>query len=124
MRRPALGRLATALLAVALTAAAAAAAQSARMTFGSLTIEGQSWQGGLRGQGPWEWKGPVTVRASGLTMTCDKVFKLWPTPDYRDFERVEASGHIRIDGRYRTADETEWEITGQADAGTYDAKTR
>jgi lipopolysaccharide export system protein LptA len=124
MRRPGLGHLAIALLAAALTVATAAAAgQTARMTFGDLTIEGQSCQGSFRERGPWEWEGPVTVRASGLTMTCDR-FKVWPTPDYRDFERVEAAGDVHIEGRYLTAEETEWEIDGRADAGEYDAKTQ
>lgn len=124
MRRPALGPLAIALLAAALTAATAAAAgQGARMTFGGLRIEGQSCRIPFRERGPWEWEGPVTVRASGFIMTCDS-FKLWPTPDYRDFQRVEAAGDVRIEGRHVAADETKWEINGRADAGEYDKKTQ
>ncbi len=124
MRRSALGLLAIAVLAAALAAATAAAAgQATRMTFGDLTIEGESAQGGLRGEGPWEWKGPVTVRASGLTMTCDS-FKLWPAANYRDFERVEAAGNVRIEGRYVAEDKTEWKVRGRAKAGSYDGKTQ
>ncbi len=98
---------------------AVAGGQAPRMTFGGLTIEGQSWQGNFQEQEPWEWKGPVTVKASGLTMTCDASFKLWPTADFSDFERVEAAGNVRVEGRYVTSDKTAWEIRGRADSATY-----
>jgi hypothetical protein len=42
-------------------------------------------------------------------MTCDSL-KLWLTPDGRDAERIEASGNIRVQGRYVAADKTEWDI--------------
>ncbi len=121
MRRMPLGCLAIALLAAAFTAPTAAG-QPTRMTFGDLIIEGRSFRGSIRERGPWEWEGPVTVRAPGFVMTCDAL-KLWPTADGGDFERVEADGNIRIEGSYRSADETEWEVDGRADSAEYD-KTR
>jgi len=89
------------------------------MTFRSFTIEGQSLQGAL--QGPWEWTGSVTARTSSLTMTCDRL-RMWLTPDGRDADRVEATGNIRIAGRYITTDRTEWDVDGRADSATYEGK--
>ncbi|HUU53980.1 MAG TPA: LptA/OstA family protein [Armatimonadota bacterium] len=104
----------------AMTAALAAAPeQTQRMAFRSFTVEGTSLQGAL--QGPWEWAGSVTVKGSGLTLTCDSL-KMWLTPDGRDAERVEASGNIRIAGRYVASDKTEWEVKGQAESGSYERK--
>ena len=94
------------------------------MTFGGLTIQGQSWQGNFQQQGPWEWKGPVTVETSGLTMTCDTSFKLWPTADLSDFERVEAAGNVKVQGRYVTPDKAVWEIRGRAASATYERKSQ
>jgi lipopolysaccharide export system protein LptA len=94
------------------------------MSFGGLTIEGQSWQGNFQQQGPWEWKGPVTVSSSGFTLTCDTSFKLWPTADFSDFERVEATGNVTVEGRYVTADNNAWDITGHANSATYDRESQ
>ena len=108
------------LVAGAMTSALAAAPkQTQRMAFRSFTVEGTSLQGAL--QGPWEWAGSVTVKGSGLTLTCDSL-KMWLTPDGRDAERVEASGNIRIAGRYVASDKTEWEVKGQAESGSYERK--
>ena len=109
-----------AMVAGAMTAGLAAAPkQTQRMAFRSFTVEGASLQGAL--QGPWEWAGSVTVKGSGLTLTCDTL-KMWPTPDGRDVERVEASGNIRIAGRYVASDKTEWEVKGQAESASYERK--
>jgi len=108
------------LVAGAMTSALAAAPkQTQRMAFRSFTVEGTSLQGAL--QGPWEWAGSVTVKGSGLTLTCDSL-KMWLTPDGRDVERVEASGNIRIAGRYVASDKTEWEVKGQAESASYERK--
>ncbi len=114
-----------ALIAVCLTAAAAAgAAQPAlyQTTFGRFTIEARHFEGSFQNQGPWEWSGQVKVTSADLTMTCDR-FKAWFTKDRRNWERVEAAGHISITGRYTAADNTIWQVTGKAEAGTFDAKT-
>lgn len=89
-------------------------------TFRSFSVEGQSLQGDLGG--PWEWTGKVVVTGSGITLTCDSL-KLWLTPDGRDAERIEASGNIRVQGRYVAADKTEWEVNGKAAAASYERKT-
>ncbi len=104
----------------AMTAALAAAPkQTQRMVFRNFAVEGQSVQGAL--QGPWEWAGPVTVKGSGFTLTCDSL-KMWLTPDGREAERVEASGNIRIAGRYVAGDKTEWDVKGRAEAASYERK--
>jgi lipopolysaccharide export system protein LptA len=36
----------------------------------------------------------------------------------------EAAGNVRIEGRYRSADETEWDVDGRADSAEYDRKTQ
>jgi lipopolysaccharide export system protein LptA len=101
------------------TALAAAPKQTQRMAFRSFTVEGTSLRGAL--QGPWEWAGSVTVKGSGLTLTCQSL-KMWLTPEGRDAERVEASGDIRIAGRYVASDTTEWEVKGRAESASYERK--
>jgi len=84
------------------------------------TIEGRYFEGPI--QGPWEWSKGVKVVSTDLTMTCERL-KLWPTKDGRDWERIEASGSIAIQGRYVAADNTEWKVVGKAEAASYDSKT-
>ncbi|MBN1460534.1 MAG: hypothetical protein JXA57_13455 [Armatimonadetes bacterium] len=121
MRVPALTCALTALLSLALTSqGAVAGGQAPRMTVGGLTIEGQSWEFSVEQQEPWVCKGPVTVTSSGFTLTCETSFKLWPTANFSDFERVEAAGNVRVQGRYVTADKTSWDIKGRADSASYD----
>jgi lipopolysaccharide export system protein LptA len=88
-------------------------------TFRSFSVQGQSVQGDLRG--PWEWTGGVVVTGAGLTMSCDSL-KVWLTPDGRDAERIEASGNVRVQGRYLAADKTQWDIDGRAAAASYERK--
>ncbi len=97
--------------------AAALAGQTAGMTFRTFTVEGRSVQGQLRG--PWEWTGGVTVKGANLTLTADSL-KLWPTPDGREAERVEATGNIALEGRYVAADHTPWEVSGKATSASYE----
>ena len=125
MRIPALTFVLTALLSLALmTQGVAAGGQSPRMTFGGLTIEGQFWEFSVEQQEPWVCKGPVTVTSSGFTLTCETSFKLWPTANFSDFERVEAAGNVRVEGRYVTADKTSWDIRGRADSASYDRESQ
>lgn len=117
-----MNRALTAFIVVVIAVASAAAAQAGggaaiAMELRTLTIEGGPFEGPL--EGPYEWSGGVTVEAGGLTMTCDRL-KLWPTSDFRDAERVEATGHIHVEGTYRTADEAEWTVEGTAKSATYD----
>ena len=110
------------MVAGAMTAALAAAPkQTQRMALGGLTIEGQSVQIPLNSQEPLEWTGPVTVTGSGFTLNCSSL-KMWLTPDGRDAERVEASGNVRIAGRYVAGDKTEWDVKGQAESASYERK--
>lgn len=97
--------------------AAALAAQTSGMAFRTFTVEGRTVQGQLRG--PWEWTGGVTVKGANLTLTADSL-KLWPTPDGREAERVEATGNITVEGRYVAADHTPWEVLGKASSASYE----
>lgn len=125
MKTSALTYALTVLLGLGLVSQGAMAGGNApRMTFGGLTIEGQSWQGNFRQQGAWEWKGPVTVTSSGFTMTCETSFKLWPTADLADFERAEATGNVKVAGRYITADKNTWDIKGRANSASYDRESQ
>lgn len=112
------------IIACLMAAAAAGAAQPARYqtTFGRFTIEAKHFEGSFQDQGPWEWSGQVKVTSADLTMTCDR-FKAWFTKDRRNWERVEAAGHIVITGRYVAADKTIWQVTGKADSAAFDAKS-
>ena len=110
-------RLLVAMLTLATLAATALAGQTSGMAFRTFTVEGRTVQGQLRG--PWEWTGGVTVKGAGLTVTADSL-KLWPTPDGRDADRIEAAGNIKVEGRYVAADKTVWEIAGKAAAASYD----
>ena len=96
--------------------AAALAGQTSGMAFRTFTVEGRTVQGQLRG--PWEWTGGVTVKGANLTLTADSL-KLWPTPDGREAERVEATGNITVEGRYVAADRTPWEVSGKASSASY-----
>jgi lipopolysaccharide export system protein LptA len=96
--------------------AAALAGQTSGMAFRTFTVEGRTVQGQLRG--PWEWTGGVTVKGANLMLTADSL-KLWPTPDGREAERVEATGNITVEGRYVAADRTPWEVSGKASSASY-----
>jgi len=100
--------------------ATAGQAPLASASFQRGTVEAKSWEGPI--QGPWEWSKEVKVTSSDLTMTCDWL-KVWPTKDGRDWEKIEATGKISINGRYVAADKTEWRVDGKAEAASYDAKT-
>lgn len=119
MRRPLVVSLALAYISLLSFISLAGAPPRQTAAFRSFSVEGQSVQGDLGG--PWEWTGNVVVTGSGLTMTCDSL-KLWLTPDGRDAERIEASGNIRVQGRYVAADKTEWDIKGKATTASYERK--
>lgn len=122
MKKHLAASLLLAMVAATATAAfAAAPKQTQQMTFRSFTIEGQSVQIPLNSQEPLEWTGPVIVTGSGFTLNCSSL-KMWLTPDGRDAERVEASGNIRIAGRYVASDKTEWEMKGRAESASYERK--
>jgi lipopolysaccharide export system protein LptA len=104
------------MLTLAAVAACAFGGQTSGMAFRSFTVEGRTVQGPIRG--PWEWTGGVTVRGSGITVTADSL-KLWPSPDGRDADRIEANGNVRVEGRYVQADQS-WEFTGKAAVATYE----
>jgi lipopolysaccharide export system protein LptA len=98
----------------------AAGGQTSGLAFRTFTVEGGPVEVNLRGAGPVEWTGRVTVKGAGITLTADNGLKLWPTADWRDAERVEATGNITVEGEYTTPDKTRWEITGKAASATYD----
>jgi len=120
MRKPLVLSLALALMPLIGHGSLAGAPQRQTAAFRTFSVEGQSLQGDLGG--PWEWTGNVVVTGAGLTMTCDTL-RLWLTPDGHDAERIEASGNIRVQGRYVAADKTEWDIKGKAAAATYERKS-
>lgn len=105
---------------LALSAIGAYAAETAGMTFRAFSVEGKSLQGQLAG--PWEWTGGVTVKAEGLTLTCDAL-KLWPSADGREADRAEASGNVNIEGRYVSAEGVAWSVSGRAASASYERKT-
>jgi hypothetical protein len=88
-----------------------------KMDIGSFTVEGPVWKGPITG--PWEWDDPVTVRGFGMVMTC-KHLKAWPPQKGKEFERVEASGDIRIEGQRRDSNGNLWDLKGTADRLVYD----
>ncbi len=116
MTRSTAVRLTFIALVLAGLAACALAGQTSGMAFRTFTIDGRTVQGHL--SGPWEWSGGVTVKGSGFTLTADSL-KLWPTPDGRDADRIEATGNIKIEGRYAAADKTTWDILGKAATASY-----
>jgi len=105
------------LLVMLIGAVGAVGGQTSGMAFRTFTVEGRSVQGHLRG--PWEWTGGVTVKGTGLTLTADGL-KVWPTPDGRDADKVEATGNITVEGRYVAPDKTTWQITGKAASASYE----
>ncbi|MFB3883236.1 MAG: hypothetical protein ACE149_18365 [Armatimonadota bacterium] len=108
------------LLSLITSAVAALAGQTSGMAFRTFSVEGGPVKVDLRGTGPVEWVGKVTVKGSGLTLTADDGLKLWPTADWRDAERVEAKGNITVEGEYTAPDKTKWSITGRAASASYD----
>ncbi len=106
--------------ALALPAPASAAGKPNRMVFRAFVVEGRHWEGPI--QGPWEWSGDVTVRASGMVMGCDRL-KLWLPKGMGNPERVVATGNIRIDGRFRDAKSAEWEVHGRGESATYEKQS-
>jgi lipopolysaccharide export system protein LptA len=98
---------------------AAAGEKPTRMTLGSFTIEGKGMRGQVPGPGPWEWIGPVTVRSEDMVMTC-KHLEVWPPKKGGEFERAEARGDIRIEGRRRDSNDDLWDIEGTAQSLVYD----
>jgi lipopolysaccharide export system protein LptA len=100
-----------------IAAVCAVGGQTSGMAFRTFTVEGRSVQGQLRG--PWEWTGGVTVKGSALTLTADSL-KVWPTPDGRDADKVEATGNITVEGQYVAPDKTTWEIAGKAASASYE----
>jgi len=116
MRRTTAVLLLAATLGALAVAVCAFAGQIPGMAFRTFTVEGRTVQGPL--SGPWEWTGGVTVKGSGLTLTADSL-KLWPTPDGRDADRIEATGNVKVEGRYTAADKTAWDVTGKAAAASY-----
>ena len=120
MTRSTAVRLLLAILALAALAACALGGQTSSMAFRSFTVEGGPVQFNLRGTGPVEWTGRVTVKGGGLTLTADDGLKLWPTADRRDAERVAAKGNVTVEGQYLAADRTRWDFTSKADAASYE----
>ncbi len=93
--------------------------ETSGMSFRTFTVEGGAVKGTIRGAGPIEWTGKVTVRGAGLTLTADDGLKLWPTADWRDADRVEVTGNVRVEGQYVTPDKATWQISGKAASATY-----
>jgi len=93
---------------------------AAGTAFRAFTVEGETVKADLRGAGPVEWVGKVTVRGAGLVLTADDGLKLWPTADWRDAERVEARGNIIVEGEYVGPDKTRWDINGKAASASYE----
>ena len=118
MTRSTTVRLTIATLALIGLAACALAGQTSGIAFRSFTVEGGLVQGQLGGSGPLEWTGGVTVKGGGLTLTAESL-KLWPTRDWRDADRIEATGNIKIEGRYLAADKTSWDVLSKAAAASY-----
>ena len=103
------------------TVAWAATQQTAGRTFlGKITIEGPfewDFQGRLL-----EWSKGATVTADRMTMTCDHL-KVWTAKSGGDFfERIEATGEVRISGTYLAGDNTKWNVKGSAQSATFDSK--
>ncbi len=115
MRRPTTALLILALLAMA--AALAAAGQTSGMAFRSFTVEGRTVTGQLRG--PWTWTGGVTVKGSGITLNAENL-KVWPSSDGRDADRIEATGNVKVEGRFIASDQTTWDFSGKAAGASYD----
>jgi hypothetical protein len=120
MRRSACIALLGVMLCAMIPAVSAPAGQISDVAFRRFTVEGGPVQVDIGGTGPVEWIGRVMVKGAGITLTADNGMKLWPTADWRDAERVEARGNVKVEGEYVAADKTTWSFVGKADAASYE----
>jgi lipopolysaccharide transport protein LptA len=118
-------RLGLALLLLALAGAFALAQISGQTPFGKVTVTG----GNLSRESftaPWKWtrsahSGQITVTSGGMNLTCDAL-TAWLAKKGNDFERLEATGNIHLQGTYSTPDKQKWDLTGSAQAATFTSK--
>ncbi len=99
---------------------AAQAPARARMSFGGMVLTADAFEG--QPQGPWTWTKNVTVTSKGMQLKCSTL-KAWPSKDGRTFDRVEATGNVRLRGTYTADDGTPWAVVGSSQTASYNAAT-
>ena len=101
---------------------AEAAQTTGRTSLGMIEITAKGPIEGTIG-GTWQWTGGVTVTSQGMTMTCTTL-KVWPAKNGRDFDRIEATGNVKLHGTYTASDKTQWKVNGASQSASFDNKTK